>query len=77
MASLFDAHIADMFHEADTNRKLKVIRDELVLQRALFIAAEKHRIGLTTDEQYGEFIKLVEKETNDTLEVITKGDMKI
>lgn len=77
MASLFDAHMADMFREAETNRKLKVIRDELVLQRALFIAAEKHRIGLTTDEQYGEFIKLVEKETNDTLEVITKGDMEI
>lgn len=75
MASLFDAHIADMFHEADTNRKLKSIRDELVLQRALFIAAEKHRVGLTTDEQYREFIKLLEKETNETLEVITKGDM--
>ena len=69
--------MADMFREAEINRKLKVIRDELVLQRALFIAAEKHRVGLTTDEQYGEFIKLVEKETNDTLEVITKGDMNI
>lgn len=77
MASLFDAHMADMFREADTNRKLKTIRDELVLLRALFIAAEKHRVGLTTDEQYGEFIKLVEKETNETLEVITKGDTKI
>lgn len=77
MASLFDAHMADMFREVETDRKLKIIRDELVLQRALFIAAEKHRIGLTTDEQYGEFIKLVEKETNETLEVITKGDTKI
>lgn len=77
MASLFDMHITDTFREAENNKKLKVIRDELVLQRALFIAAEKHRVGLTTDEQYGEFIKLVEKETNETLEVITKGDMEI
>ena len=77
MASLYDMHIADTFREAETNKKLKVIRDELVLQRALFIAAEKHRVGLTTDEQYREFIKLVEKETNETLEVITKGDMNI
>lgn len=70
MASIFESHIIDAILEAETDRKLKTIRDELVLQRAMFIAAEKHRIGLTTDEQYKKFILLLEKETSETIDAI-------